>query len=98
MYELSISYTTNEERKETGKTDQYTKKVYKRSILKLFKKKVVGEETIELPLINAYQNFTIYGDIKYVKFNFEHNAKLLKALKGLGYNYSVNIIEDKCKK
>ncbi len=94
MYELSISYATDEKRKETGKTEPYQKKIYKRSILNLFKKKVIGEETIELPLINAYQNFTIYGEVKYVKFNFEHNAKLLKALKGLGYNYSINIKEN----
>jgi hypothetical protein len=94
MYELSISYATDEKRKETGKTEPYQKKIYKRRISNLFKKKVVREETIELPLINAYQNFIIYGKVKYVKFNFEHNAKLLKALKGLGYNYSINIIEN----
>ncbi|MDP2907115.1 MAG: hypothetical protein Q8O03_04200 [Nanoarchaeota archaeon] len=98
IYELSISYLTSEERKETGKTDQYQKKIYKRRISNLFKKKAVREVTIELPLVNVYQNFTMYGEIKYVKFNFEHNAKILKALKGLGYEYSVNIIEEKCKK
>lgn len=94
MYELSVSYATNEERKETGKTEPYQKKIYKRRISNLFKKKVVREETIELQLVNAYQNFIIYGEVKYVKFNFEHNAKLLKALKGLGYKYSMNIIEN----
>jgi hypothetical protein len=98
MYELSISYSTNEKREETGKKEPYQKKVYKRSIFKLFRKKLAGEETVELPLMNVYHNFMVYGDIKYIKFNFEHNAKLLKALKGLGYKYSVNIIEDKCKK
>jgi len=95
IYKISMSYSTNEVRKETGKTEPYLKKVYKRSILKFFRKKLTGEETIELPLIDVYHNPIIYGDIKYVKFNFEHNAKLIKSLKGLGYDCSINIIEDK---
>lgn len=97
MYELSISNTTDEKRKETGKTEPYKKKVYKRNVWNLFKKKLIGEEDIELPLIDVYHNLVIYGNIKYVKFNFEHNAKFLKALKGLGYDCSVNILEDKKK-
>ncbi len=72
--------------------------IYKRRIRTFFKKKLIKEENIELPLVNVYHNFVIYGNIKYAKFNFEHNAKLLKALKGLGYDCSMNIIEDKCKK
>lgn len=98
IYELSMSNITSEIRKETGKTEPYQKKIYKRSVLKFFRKKLVGEENVELPLVDVYKNLVVYGEVKYVKFNFEHNAKLLKALKGLGYECSMNILEDKCKR
>lgn len=98
IYELSLDHTTNEKHVETGKKEMFKMDIYKRRIRTFFKKKLVKEENIDLPVLNVYHNFVIYGNIKYAKFNFEHNAKLLKALKGLGYDCSMNVLEDKCKK
>lgn len=95
IYEVSISYTTNEKDVETGKTDQFKMDIYKRKVRNLFKRKLVKEGILELPLIDVYHDPVIYGTVKYAKFDHEHNTKILKALKELGYTYSVNITEEK---
>lgn len=97
IYELSLNYHANEERVDTGRTEPY-KKINKRTLRTFFKINFVKEETLELPVIDVYHNVVFYGSVKYVKFNHEHNAKIMKILRDLGYNAQVNIIEDKCKK
>ncbi len=83
--------------KKQGKQSS-TKKDLQKKHTKPFQKESCRRRNYRTTINKCLSKPLVYGEVKYVKFNFEHNTKLLKALKGLGYNYSINIIEDKCKK
>ncbi|MDP2908528.1 MAG: hypothetical protein Q8N77_01850 [Nanoarchaeota archaeon] len=44
-----------------------------------------------VPIIKAYCNPIVEGSIEYVKFNQEHNEKIIKALKKRGYKATIDI-------
>jgi len=95
IYELNISYHTEEKHVETGTKEKHKVSVYKRRLRHGFKKKLIREEVLELPVVKSYHNLTFYGSVRYAKFNHEHNAKLINILKELGYEVTLNFFEDK---
>lgn len=79
IYELVINvsfYDSYIEQKEV-KTDET-------AIVGMFSKK-------EVPIIKVYHQPKISGQVKYVKFNTEHNKKLIKALEKNGYTAYIQI-------
>lgn len=90
VYKLSISTGTSEEREKTDITIPVTCTYVKRTAI-IFKKTL--EKTEDIPLVKVYENPHIYGEIKYAKFNQEHNQKLMEILQEREYKIFVEIKE-----
>ncbi|MDP2908529.1 MAG: hypothetical protein Q8N77_01855 [Nanoarchaeota archaeon] len=90
VYNLSLGTSTKTEQEKTDITIPVTATYTKRTAV-IFKKTL--EKTKDFPLVKVYENPHIYGEIKYAKFNQEHNQKLAKILQEMGYKIFINIKE-----
>lgn len=88
IYKLSLSTGTSSEHVSTDITIPFKNE---KEIVKLLVFKRTVDEKIDKSLEKVYHNPRINGNIQYVKFDQEHNQKLIKFLQGKGYEVHISI-------
>lgn len=91
VYKLSLSNDQVIESVQTDVTIPFTR-VIKGKTLRIFER--ISEVDVNLPLVNIYHHPIIKGNIKYAKFNREHNQKMVEILKETGYDVYINIKDE----